>query len=180
MDPSSSSLLHSVDEMSVINYTQTVIEEKLETTTGNQRTYIDNIAIESQSKMLIDISKNNTMNLLYRDLGAAIEQYKSLEEDWDGYGAAAPTREIIDAAIELVRKLKIKNFKAPKPMLSGSGELGLYWKNNSVYIEISIDEPRNYSLYIEEGTSYNGKADISISDRLPEELRVALDKFNTA
>lgn len=177
IDPLSSSLLQPADEMVVNSYPQIVIEEKLNKFTANQKSYIDDIAIASESKLLINIPLKSTVLTEYIVLQKIIKDYINLEEDWDGYGGIPPMKEIVVTATNLVSKLKMEEIKVPKPMLSGSGEIGLYWKNDSMYIEITIDEPQKYSLYIEEGSSYSGKIDIDIADNLPEELFISLSKF---
>lgn len=73
-----------------------------------------------------------------------LESYKELTENWDGYGAIKPDSTIIDRAILFVVRLKIFNIKHfPKPMIAGSGEVGLYWKIDNMYIEVDFDADGN-------------------------------------
>ena len=180
LDPSSSSLLEASNDLIHISNPVVIEKKQFNDTTLDTKSYIGDITVEPYGKMLIDLPKISTIDKEYDAVIKTIESYTSLIADWDGYGGIAPSDEIVATAIELLKEFKTENFEKPKTMLSGSGEIGLYWKNDLMYIEISIDEPKNYSLYIEEGTAYSGKADINISDKLPEELSASLNKFKMA
>ena len=178
MEPTSYSQLYTTNEMNLMDNNPVVREKRLENNSfTNRKSYIDDISIVSNSKLLIDPIDTLAESIKYTTLIKTLKSYVELEEDWDGYGGIVPDGKIIVTAIELLEQMKDAKLQAPKSMLSGSGEVGLYWKNNSMYIEISIDEPMNYSLYIEEGNAYSGKADISIANDLMPELFVAMDKF---
>ncbi len=178
LDPSSTSLLPAIDDVMYVP-NPVVVETKLsKNTTFDIQHYTGDIIVESYSKMLIDFDSTSTLDMDYAILKDTIGDYAFLTEDWDGYGGVAPSKAIIKTTIELLEKLHLQGFSIPKPMLSGSGEIGLYWKNNSIYTEITIDEPNSYSLYIEEGNAYSGKADIKIEEDLPQELISSEKKFS--
>jgi len=80
----------------------------------------------------------NAINTLY--------SYLSLQYDWDGYGGKAPTFDLISAGEKLLFKFQNYAFKAPKLMLSGSGEIGFYWENGNEYAEITCDNSEAYTF----------------------------------
>ncbi len=178
LDPSSTSLLPAIDDVMYVP-NPVVVETKLsKNTTFDIQHYTGDIIVESYSKMLIDFDSTSTLDMDYAILKDTIGDYAFLTEDWDGYGGIAPSEELIKTTIELLGQLHEKGFSIPKPMLSGVGEIGLYWRNDIIYVEITIDEPNIYSLYIEEGNAYSGKADIKIEEDLPQELIISEKKFS--
>lgn len=100
----------------------------------------------------------------YDNLLKKLYGYLSLENDWDGYGGVVPNKKIILSGEKLLSKFQQYVFKAPKIMLSGSGEIGFYWENGSEYAEITCDHPDIYSfVYLKDKMTY------SEEDRLVEE-----------
>ena len=96
-----------------------------------------------------------------------IEQLKSylfLEKDWDGYGGIGPAIEAVNDAIFTVKSIP-DNLPLPTPMISGDGEVGVYWKfgNTFIDIEFSGDGLSTYYIRTHEGKEYFGD-DISLSD----------------
>ncbi len=107
-----------------------------------------------------------------------LESYKSLEEDWDGYGGITPSIEVVDTAIALIFKMKRDDLATPKPMISGSGNVGLYWNGKDAYIEIGIDGTNSYYTYISEGDKYEGQENNMLDQPLPDNLTRALEKLS--
>lgn len=75
-----------------------------------------------------------------------LHSYLSLQYDWDGYGGKAPSFDLISTGEKLLLQFQNYAFKAPKPMLSGSGEIGFYWENGSEYAEITCDNSELYTF----------------------------------
>ena len=101
--------------------------------------------------------------------------YENLPEDWDGYGGVPPIGETISNATEFVSLLP-SDLPLPKPMLSGNGDVGLYWKTESLYIDIEFEGDGTYSYYAEksgDSPRYDDKISISTA-KLPEELEQIL------
>jgi hypothetical protein len=106
-------------------------------------------------------------------IAAELLSYLQLEKGWDGYDAITPNSHIVYSCYELLNEIEISDIKIktmPKLMLSSSGEIGLYWKFDDLYIEISIDSPNFYSYLIEDKLENHiiGIDDVYISEGIPE------------
>ena len=77
---------------------------------------------------------------------AQIESYGSLEEGWDGPDSQPPQQAHIEAARSILRSLPAGT-PIPKPMLSSSGDLGLYWEDPEWMADIAIDGDHEFSLF---------------------------------
>ena len=77
---------------------------------------------------------------------AQIDAYSALEEGWDGPDSQPPRAEHIGAARSLLRSLPAGT-PIPKPMLSSSGALGLYWEEPEWMADIAIEGDREFSLF---------------------------------
>lgn len=77
-----------------------------------------------------------------------LESYKQLEYDWDGYGAIQPINSIIDNCISFCNNLSKYNTLIPNCMISGSGEVGIYWELINTYIEVTFNiDVNSWILY---------------------------------
>jgi hypothetical protein len=112
----------------------------------------------------------------FKKLEGELYSYLELDENWDGYGGTIPDKELINSCQEIIEKLKKLGLNAPKPMLTGSGEVGLYWKDDTTYIELSFEEEDTFSYIIDNGKNIVGEEDCSKDDNLPSRLHIALEK----
>lgn len=72
--------------------------------------------------------------------------WAELNDGWDGEDSIAPTRASILKAIDLI-KLAPADVPLPKPMLSPSGEVGLYWDLSDRYVDLEFSDSGLFSLY---------------------------------
>ena len=77
----------------------------------------------------------------------------SLEDDWDGMGAEAPSREIIVSAIGLAEVFRSKGYPPPtRVAATPSATVGLEWQEPPVYLEVEMITPdRSEWMQIIEG-----------------------------
>lgn len=68
---------------------------------------------------------------------ASLREWASLEEDWDGEGAAAPNLASLKAAERFV-SLLMSTFSAPEMMLHANGVAGMMWEFDGLYGEIEF------------------------------------------
>ena len=79
-------------------------------------------------------------------IDAQIESYSALQEGWDGPDSQPPQMAHIEAARSILRSL-LAGTPIPKPMLSSSGELGLYWEEPEWMADIAIESDHEFSLF---------------------------------
>lgn len=96
--------------------------------------------------------------------------YIDLTEDWDGYGAISPDKETIHSALEFLELIRSEYFSAPKPMLSGDGEVSMYWESNGKYIEIGFDRKDQFSYLIDSDDITRGEDDLIVDGSIPSPL----------
>jgi hypothetical protein len=82
--------------------------------------------------------------------------YLGLPNDWDGYDGVAPKLKTIKDAIALIEILP-NSIKLPKPMLGGSGVVGLYWEKNDIYAEICFEGDGSFWYYATDGNTEVGE-----------------------
>lgn len=75
-----------------------------------------------------------------------LHSYGGYEANWDGDGAVAPQRAHIGSAVALLEKIP-SGYPLPKPMLSASGEVGLYWDHPAVFADIAFEDNEKFSLF---------------------------------
>lgn len=80
-------------------------------------------------------------------LKAEIESYGLLPAGWDGEGSVGASAEAIEGAKRLIEMLPA-GVEIPKPMITSSGELGLYWKSAAYYADLVIEGKDVFSLFV--------------------------------
>jgi hypothetical protein len=73
----------------------------------------------------------------------AIVRLQDLENDWDGLGAQAPTRELLASAIGLAYTLMQKGMDPPSRVVPGlDGTVAFEWQTpDGTYCEVEIERP---------------------------------------
>lgn len=91
------------------------------------------------------------------DVADELDSYALLENDWDGEGSIAPDLEILLRAKQLLEFVP-GGLPFPKPMLSSSGEVGLYWRKGDVFADVVFDDDGSFSLFIKDSARAGSKA----------------------
>lgn len=113
-----------------------------------------------------------------------LKSYLELQENWDSYGGTAPTKEVVDMSIKFVKLINDKGNTLPTPMVSGSGEVGLYWDNSlsDIYIEvgfeIGFEKEKEFSYLVSTGELEVGEDDCSITNIPPILIKHINEFFN--
>lgn len=132
---------------------------------------------ESDTRLFQNISHVKTK---YDETSGELLSYVDLEDDWDGYGGVAPQKETVFSCSELLSVLNKKNIPLPKAMLSGDGEVSLYWtdKKSDVHIEIGFEEEGLYSYLISTPSLITGADDCRLDEEIPVLLLEHISFFN--
>jgi sulfur carrier protein ThiS len=68
-----------------------------------------------------------------------LEQFRHLENDWDGQGSPPPDEDVIGGAIRLADSLAALDYPAPQAVVVGvNGTIYLEWNTADVYQEIEV------------------------------------------
>lgn len=85
-----------------------------------------------------------------------LRRYRTLDENWDGEGAAAPQSNSLIGAEEFVRLLP-GNVPAPAPMLNATGRAGLFWEQDGLYADVEFLGDGRATYYVErDGGKHKG------------------------
>ena len=86
----------------------------------------------------------------HEQLVASLYGYLDLPANWDGYGGIAPPAK---AVFDAERFLSTMSGAAslPKPMISGDGQVGLYWRGQDQYIEVTFVGDDRATIFAEKG-----------------------------
>ncbi|MBP8283541.1 MAG: hypothetical protein KAX46_06450 [Chromatiaceae bacterium] len=68
---------------------------------------------------------------------AKLAEYTHLPDDWDGYGGKAAAVETYLDTFDFLTQLPV-TFPPAKPMIAGSGVIGLYWEGNGCYASVEF------------------------------------------
>jgi hypothetical protein len=79
-------------------------------------------------------------------LQAEIASYGLLDDDWDGAGAKAPERAVLEHAEHMIAILP-SGIPAPRPMIGADGRVGLYWDRDTSFADIEIEPNGSFSLF---------------------------------
>jgi len=68
--------------------------------------------------------------------------FRSLQDDWDGDGAVAPSGELVDGAVALARSLREQEVEPPDRIVAGvNGTIFFEWHLPDGYREIEVNSP---------------------------------------
>lgn len=113
-------------------------------------------------------------------IAGQITSYLSLQSNWDGYDGQAPTAIAVAQALDFL-DLVPDSFLMPKPMLAGSGEVGLYWESSNLFAEVGFLGDSRFSIYIEPSDGEFEEVDGAMlpHDSLPPSLTRALKSLGS-
>jgi hypothetical protein len=145
------------------------------------------------SKMVTDsiIQNNITSNIIqnvksandasysieYSELFSELSTYSDLNKNWDGYNGIRPSDDIIETVSIFLNILKNHKIHHPRIMVSGSGEIALFWKDNKNYIEIDFDIKNKLSFFYELDMDIYGEDDVAINGFIPQKLNYSLSNL---
>ncbi len=81
-----------------------------------------------------------------------LHAWKQLPDGWDGEQSLSPEITQIDLAATLINLLPA-DVLLPKPMLSSSGEVGLYWDTHEKYVDLEFNSNHVLSAYLRDKQS---------------------------
>lgn len=136
----------------------------------------DSIIVNKDTKVpmhYVEI-KQSPLDIEYEKLNDELFSYKLLKNNWDGYNGIKPSDDIVNTAKLFLSTLKTNKTIHPHIMLSGNGEISLFWKNKKNYIEVSFDEKNKLSFFYELDKAVYGEDDIEISQTIPKILAYSI------
>ena len=79
-----------------------------------------------------------------------IEEFQHLEDDWDGFGAVAPSRELLVSAIGLAYLFYEQGVDPPHCVVPGlDGSVNLEWQDpDGTIAEVQIDRPLHAEVMV--------------------------------
>ncbi|MEA5512975.1 hypothetical protein [Nodularia sp. UHCC 0506] len=133
--------------------------------------HTDKVSYFEKHKNLIKESK-------VQNLVTALRNYLDLYYDWDGYQGIAPQVKTVEESIRLVQKLP-DSIPLPKPMVSGTGIVGLFWGKNNIYAEICFEGDGTFWYYGNDGNFEIGEESVSLKEEiiLPADLINLINKI---
>jgi len=113
--------------------------------------------------------------MTYEEIIKELNSYKNLKDNWDGYGGIKPKDDIIETARNFIEILKNNNIGCPKIMVSGTGEIGIFWSSSTAYIEIDFDIKDKFT-YFYNGNELFGEDDLKVERFLESKVYRKLKK----
>jgi len=106
----------------------------------------------------------------YQKIYTELLSYKKIQSNWDGYGGIRPNDKIIDTTKNFLTILEKNKIINPNIMVSGAGEIGLFWKKQNTYIEVDFDEENLFTFFYDIDNNLYGEEDIVWNENIPEKL----------
>lgn len=75
-----------------------------------------------------------------------LEGYRNLENDWDGYGALRPFEEVVNNAIDVVRKVPCEHIDDTYPNPNGTVSIDWELGKHRISAEFGIEDFAFYSI----------------------------------
>jgi hypothetical protein len=122
---------------------------------GTINHYIDTVLAGSQKVA----NRNSKKVSAFR---ARLDEYADLVSGWDGDEGVAPSGEALRNMRALFDYIVTGGYPIPDPAISSEGEVGLYWRQNSIYINLEVGESGEYSFY-----GQDAKGGVKFIDELP-------------
>lgn len=147
--------------------------------TSNSESYITKPTVSKQqdfsSSYRDDVSTSRYLSVNQFDKAEGeLSSYLGLTEGWDGYDGIVPSKETISSSLKFLKIINNYNLPAPKPMLSGEGEVSLYWNINDTYIEAGFEDGNLLSFLVNSPDEVFGEDDFQLKEKLPNNLFMAL------
>jgi hypothetical protein len=116
----------------------------------------------------------------YTTLLRTLMSYRTLRDDWDGYGGRAAIPEAVDDAIVFLDRLPT-SLPLPKPMVAGSGIVGLYWERGHLYASIDFDGSGMFCYITDRAGNAQGEENVKVDEgSLPSGLTEMLQEIADA
>lgn len=79
----------------------------------------------------------------WRQIERDVRGMRQLHDDWDGEGAEAPRRSVVDSVVNLLSQLRAEGMPVPsRAVVSPGGSVVLEWQHaGGFYLEAEISEP---------------------------------------
>lgn len=103
----------------------------------------EGVSYDLPSGYLVSKSAQSHRQTRQSHLADEIASYANLEVDWDGRNSPPPLKGAIDNALLFLKRLP--GTALPNgPLLETNGEVGLYWKEDGIYVDVTFDENHIY------------------------------------
>lgn len=117
----------------------------------------------------------------FKILISKLLEFISLKPGWDTEDSIPPSIDSIKQTLKFISKLSEFNFPYPQPMLSTEGQIGLFWDESNIFIDIEI-EGENKITYFAKDSNGNkaGADDVDFSYEIPKDIIFFLKKINSS
>lgn len=108
-------------------------------------------------------------------LNRKLDDLSKLPLNWDGYGGRPATVQSLNDARAFIKRLPTHS-RVPNVMLSGNGEISLFWEENDIYIEAAFPGGGAYHYFVDGPTGGPSDDDVQANaDKLPLPIILALE-----
>lgn len=132
-----------------------------------------------QSDKIYSIAHSFVIENTFKKLERELLSYSQLKPNWDYDDAIVPERSNIDSSIEFLNILKNFQLPPPKTMVSGDGEVCLYWSNKYFYIEVGFENKGLFSYIVDDYQTPFSEDDCIINNFVKSKLFSSLNNFST-
>ena len=93
-------------------------------------------------------------------------EYLNLAEGWDGADSIIVPKLAVENALSFLSKFPL-NLAPPTPMIAADGEVGLYWRHQSAYVEVE---------FAGDGVVFGYGRDLDGKEQFFEDLSIDVDE----
>lgn len=111
-------------------------------------------------------------------LKVELDTYAKVEAGWDGPRSLAPDPSHVEEAKAFVDLLPA-GLLLPKPMLSPTGEIGLYWRGEGLFADVVMEGKNKVSIFVRSGAAGAHEEfldDVVLDDKVGTKLLAAIER----
>ncbi len=166
-------------------YTSTLLTAGFFITLGHGNTVVDeNKMLTSGSYLESTVSQlAKQSKTKYDEVIHELDSYLELPDNWDGYNGTQPKEEVVSTVKKFLNFLNDKQLHTPDIMLSGTGEVALFWKHKDDYIEVSFEDKDQLTYFFTIKDKFYGEDDVYFTEKEPialySEIKQLHEKFSS-
>jgi hypothetical protein len=106
--------------------------------------------VQSDDVVSLTVYRSMRAETPWTRISEKLREWATLEADWDGEGAAAPSAQAVEFAQGCLSELRYSGAPAPKATIATDGEIAFEWENGDGYASLSFTDDLHVIAFLRE------------------------------